>query len=257
MRKTLIATALLASFAASAPAMAEEAKAPYTLTGNFTLASEYLYRGIAQTNHKPAIQGGVDFAHESGIYLGTWGSNISWLSDANGGAVSAPIELDFYGGYKGAAGDFGYDVGLLQYYYPGTYPDGYTSPNTLEGYVAGSYKWITLKGSYSFTNLFGTKTPSGEKTNGSYYLDATATFPVAEGINLIGHVGYQNVKGFDDASYTDYKLGGTADALGLTFGLFYSGTNAKGDAGQFYRSPAPFDKDLGAGRVLLTVGKTL
>lgn len=253
MRKTLIATALIAGLAASASVRAEEAKAPYTLTGNFTLASEYIYRGIAQTNHKPAIQGGLDFAHESGIYLGTWASNISWLSDAGG--ISAPIEMDFYGGYKGAVGDFGYDVGLLQYYYPGTYPDGFTSPNTLEGYVAGSYKWITLKGSYAFTNLFGAKAPNGDKTSGSYYLEANGAVPVAEGVNLVAHVGYQSVKGFDDASYTDYKLGGTADALGLTFGLFYSGTNAKGDAGEFYHNA--FDKDLGAGRILFTVGKTL
>ncbi|QSI78620.1 TorF family putative porin [Niveibacterium microcysteis] len=250
---TTLPALIAAAVAAPGLARAEDAKAPYTLTGNVMLASEYLYRGIAQTNHKPAIQGGVDFAHESGIYLGTWASNISWLSDSGG--ISAPIETDFYGGYKGTAGDFGYDFGLLQYYYPGTYPDGFTSPNTLEGYVAGGYKWITLKGSYAFTNLFGAKAPNGDKTSGSYYLEANGSFPVAEGYNLIAHVGYQSVKGLDDASYTDYKLGGTADALGLTFGLFYSGTNAKGDVGEFYHNA--YDKDLGAGRVLFSVSKTL
>ena len=255
MRNSLIVTALLAGLAASGTAFAEEAKAPYTLTGNVALASEYIYRGISQTNHKPAVQGGFDFAHESGIYLGTWGSNISWLSDAGGGTVSAPIELDFYGGYKGAAGDFGYDIGGLYYYYPGSYPDGYTSPNTFEGYLGLSYSFLSFKASYAFTNLFGTKTPDGEKTDGSYYLDLTATYPVAPGYNLIGHVGYQGVKDFDDASYTDYKIGGTADAVGLTFGLFYSGTNAKGDTGEFYHNP--FDKDLGEGRVLFTISKTL
>ena len=50
---------------------------------------------------------------------------------ASGGSA----EIDFYGGYKGTVGAIGYDVGLLQYYYPGSYPSPYNSPNTLEGYL--------------------------------------------------------------------------------------------------------------------------
>ncbi|MEK7737008.1 MAG: TorF family putative porin [Pseudomonadota bacterium] len=78
----------------AAPAAAPAAPSPFV--GNFTLASEYLYRGIAQTRGKPAIQGGFDYAHPSGFYVGTWGSNISWLTDA--GASGASLELDIYGG---------------------------------------------------------------------------------------------------------------------------------------------------------------
>jgi uncharacterized protein (TIGR02001 family) len=263
MRKTPLALAFVGAFAVSSAALAEEVKAPapdYTLTGNVTLASEYLYRGIAQSNHKPAIQGGFDYAHASGVYLGTWASSISWLSDQSSAwpgssGVSAPLEMDVYGGYKGKAGDISYDVGVLEYYYPGKYPDGFTSPNTFEGYAAGTWKWLTVKGSYSFTNLFGAKAPNGDKTNGSYYLDATGVFDVGAGVNLTTHVGYQNVKGYDDASYTDWKLGVAKDAFGLSWGLSYIGTNAKGDAGQFYRNA--YDKNLGSGRVVLTVGKTL
>ena len=258
MRKTSTAAAFACAFAfaCSSAAYAEEAKAPapeYTLTGNATLASEYLYRGIAQSNHKPAIQGGFDYAHASGVYLGTWASSISWLSDS--ADISAPIEMDFYAGYKGSAGAFGYDVGVLEYYYPGKYPDGFTSPNTFEGYAAGPWKWFTVKGSYSFTNLFGAKTPDGDKTRGSYYLDATGVFDVGAGVNLTTHVGYQNVKGFSAASYTDWKLGVSKDLLGLSWGLAYVGTNAKGDAGEFYHSA--YGKDLGAARIVFTVGKTL
>ncbi|HMV17342.1 MAG TPA: TorF family putative porin, partial [Zoogloea sp.] len=77
MRKTVLASALLASFvAAPAVSFAEDAApAAPAFTSNVTLASEYIYRGIGQTNRKPAIQGGFDYAHSSGLYVGTWASN--------------------------------------------------------------------------------------------------------------------------------------------------------------------------------------
>ncbi|WP_231680270.1 TorF family putative porin, partial [Ralstonia pseudosolanacearum] len=58
------------------------------LTANVTLASQYRYRGLMQTNNKPAIQGGFDYAIPGGLlpegfYVGNWNSSISWLSDAN------------------------------------------------------------------------------------------------------------------------------------------------------------------------------
>ena len=112
MRKSLLALSAAATIGAPGFASAQQAATtpPYTFTGNVSLASEYLYRGIAQTRGKPAVQGGFDFAHSSGFYLGTWGSNISWISDSVPGA-SASMEWDVYGGYKGSfAKDFGYDV---------------------------------------------------------------------------------------------------------------------------------------------------
>ena len=255
---------LILVLAALSAGLASAEEANYTLTGNVSLASEYLYRGIAQTNHKPAVQGGFDFGHSSGAYAGVWGSNISWLSDAGAGRVSAPVELDLYGGYKAAFGDLSYDVGALYYYYPGNYPDGWVSPNTFEGYMGLGYKFLSFKTSYAFTDLFGAADPADARrkaaSRGSYYLDLSATYPLSESLKLLGHVGYQSVEGArgadgSTADYTDYKLGATKDALGMTLGLFYSGSNAKGGVGQFYRSA--FDKDLGAGRVQLTVSKTL
>ncbi|MFT4172763.1 MAG: TorF family putative porin [Rhodocyclaceae bacterium] len=257
MRKSIIAASLLSAFV-TVPAFAQEApKEPYTFTANVSLASEYTYRGIGQTNRKPAIQGGFDFAHESGVYVGTWASNVSWLSD-QGSAGATPIsnsmEWDFYGGYKMTAGPIGLDFGVLTYYYPGTYPNGFTSPNTTELYAAASWEWLTFKYSYALTNLFGAKTPDGGDTNGSAYYDLTASVPVGAGFNVIGHVGYQDVKDFSDASYTDWKLGVTKDFVGVSWGLSYIGTNAKGDEGQFYRNA--HGKDLGKDRIVLTATKT-
>ena len=108
MRKTVIASALLAAsvILPTIAHAADAAPAPeHTFTSNVTLASEYIYRGIGQTNRKPAVQGGVDYAHSSGVYLGAWGSNVSWLSDGSS-TVSNSLEMDFYGGFKNAGGDF-------------------------------------------------------------------------------------------------------------------------------------------------------
>lgn len=117
-RNTLAALALL-TLAAAAQASDAPAASDYALTANLTLASQYRYRGLMQTNNKPAIQGGFDLAHASGFYLGNWNSSISWLNDSNSD-VSAPVEMDFYGGYKAnLAQDVPLDVGVLQYYYPG------------------------------------------------------------------------------------------------------------------------------------------
>src|SRR4051794_14133352 len=116
-----------ATTAAAAPAPTPE----HTITGNVGLFSQYIFRGLTQTDRKPAVQGGFDYAHSSGFYAGTWASNISWLKEnastvVNGATVSGgtygeggSMEWDFYGGYKGTVGDFSYDLGTLYYWYPG------------------------------------------------------------------------------------------------------------------------------------------
>ena len=266
MKKTAIAIAVsgalltpFLSHAQTAPAAAPAAAAPATpppFTGNVTLASEYLYRGIAQTNGKPAIQGGFDYAHPSGFYIGTWGSSISWLGDIGPG-INASLELDIYGGYKNSfAEDWSYDVGVLTYNYPGTYPRGFTKPDTTEIYGQLGYKWLTAKYSYVVSDhIFGFTTPSGGKTNGSGYFDLTATYDLGDGWGVTGHGGRQTIKGFSQASYTDWKIGVTKDLGVCTVGLYYLDTDAKGGVGEPYRNA--FNRDLGQGRLLLTFTKTL
>ena len=68
----LPALAFAQAAAPAADAKPAEAKPPYTITGNFGLFSQYIFRGLGQTGRKPAAQGGFDFAHESGFYAGTW-----------------------------------------------------------------------------------------------------------------------------------------------------------------------------------------
>ena len=113
MKKTLLAALLATAFAApvmaqTAAAAPEAAPAP-ALTGNLGLFSSYRFRGIDQTYGKPALQGGFDYAHSSGLYVGNWNSNVQ----SGAGYLGGNLEMDFYGGYKHAFGDFGLDVGAI------------------------------------------------------------------------------------------------------------------------------------------------
>ncbi len=127
---------------------------PVAIAANTALASDYRFRGISQTNGKPAVQGGFDAALGS-FYLGTWASNVSWLADGGGGSVSNSLELDLYGGYKGSVGAVDYDVGGLFYYYPGTYPGDFNSPDTFEIYGQVAWQGLSLKYSHALTDVFG------------------------------------------------------------------------------------------------------
>jgi uncharacterized protein (TIGR02001 family) len=105
-----VATALsVASMAAAiAPAQAE-------LSGNIGVFSKYVLRGITNVpeNDGAAIQGGVDWAHDSGFYLGYWGSSLDYADEGS----ASGFENDFYGGFAGSVGDISYDIGLIYYYY--------------------------------------------------------------------------------------------------------------------------------------------
>ena len=208
------------SDAASAPAAASASP----LTANLTLASQYRYRGIMQTNNKPAIQGGFDYALPNGFYVGNWNSSISWLGDSNPN-VSAPIEMDFYGGYKTELmKDIPIDVGVLQYYYPGSYPDGYTRPHTTEAYAQIGYGPVAFKYSHAFSNLFGFA-----DSHHSQYFDLSGNFDTGFwGLTLNLHVGYQQVPHQAvRTSYADWKVGVTKDfGSGWTASLAYIDTNA-------------------------------
>jgi len=249
MRKTILSAAVTAALLAPALASAQTTPAPAptpALTGNVGLFSQYIFRGLTQTAGRPALQGGADYAHKSGFYMGTWMSNISWLSDF-GTYTESSLEWDFYGGYKGSiTGDLGYDVGLLQYYYPGRRLG--TSANTTEAYGALSWKWITGKFSYSITD----KTFGVLDSFGTWYLDLTATFPVTDKLSLVGHFGIQKFRGNGGvcaggaknntcASYEDYKAGATyALPDSWSIGAFYTGTSMNTTQKAFYTTPSSY-----------------
>ena len=241
MRKSLLSLAVLSTLAVPALSFADEAApvvapaaeaAPVnTVAYNVGLYSQYIFRGLTQTANKPAIQGGVDYTNISGFYLGTWASNVSWLEDAalgghTSGYKNSSLELDLYGGYRGAIKDVAYDVGLLQDVYPGTPNAGIARAETTEVYGALTYKWVTAKLSVAVSDkVFGIVNASG-----TYYADITANYPVTDTITATVHVGRQDYSGSgnDVNSYTDWKIGASkAFANGVTVGAYYTDTNAK------------------------------
>ena len=224
--KSKIVLALLATssaaFAQTAPAAPES-----TLGYNVGVVSEYRYRGLAQTKGDPALQGGVDYAHASGLYVGAWGSSIKWIKDA-GSDAKGPVELDLYGGYKFEAAGLAYDVGYLRYEYLGnTYSKtGGVNANTDEVYGAVTAGPATLKYSHAFSDLFGFT-----NSKGSTYWDLSATFDLGDGYSLVPHAGRQAVANNAAYSYTDIALTLNKDfGEGLVASVSAISTNGKGKA---------------------------
>ncbi|MBU3555571.1 TorF family putative porin [Polynucleobacter sp. UB-Piko-W3] len=236
----LAASSLLATTAFAQTAPAAEAPEASPITANVTVVNDYRYRGISQSNFKPAIQGGFDYAHESGVYIGNWNSSISWIGDAYGpnggnsgkgstiGQVSAPIEMDFYAGIKKEliGEGFASDLGVLQYYYPTSgipNTNGYfANPNTTEIYVAQNFTFGPVTGfakfSYAVSPLFG-----NINSTGSYYPDLTMNYDTGFwGLALNGHVGYQYVAGSQKAGTTNWQ--GTQYQSGSSTGAISNST---------------------------------
>ena len=261
---SLLSAAAHAQTTPAAPAAAAApAEAPASpLSFNIGAVSDYRYRGISQTRLQPALQGGADYAFASGLYVGTWMSNIKWIKDAGkvaGADVgSAPIEWDFYGGYKGEiAKDFTYDVGALVYYYPSQHlgaAAGFVNADTAEIYAALTYSIVTVKYSHSVTTLFGFV-----DSRNSGYVEAVANIDLGNGFTVAPHIGYQKVASNGSFSYTDYSVTGAKDfGNGWAVSLAAIGTSTKTVAadpnGFAYFSPD--GKNLGRSTVVLGVKKT-
>ena len=256
---------------AQAPAAVDTVQSPHSLTGSLTLVSDYRFRGLSQTYKGPAVQGGFDYSHSSGLYLGNWNSNVAGQIYTGGSG----IEMDVYGGYKRSFGNFGFDVGYLYYLYPKaefqSAGDGNKSFDNQETYLGGSWKWISLKYSLAVSEYFGlgsTQVNGGywaNKNDGSLlpdrggsksssYLDLTANVPAGENLTIGGHVGRVKVKNYGVLDYTDWKLGATYNLTGWLLAASYVDTNASRD--WYYTGGSKGTKDSGTGGVVVSIGRT-
>lgn len=243
MRNTVLAIAVAATVAVPGLASAQ-ATSPHSVAGNMSIVSDYRFRGISQTFAQPGIQGGIDYSHASGFYLGNWNSNVSGNTFVDG-----TIEMDVYGGYKFGAGPVTLDVGLLQYVYPGAKSAG-AKYDTLEAYIGASWKWFTLKYSSTLDDYFGVA-----NSDGSGYLDLSASYEIAPKLTLVGHVGQQKVKNSSALDYVDYKIGITYDLNGWALGLAYIDTDVSTAT---YTLPTVGGKseDLAKGTMVFSVSKS-
>lgn len=214
MMGTLIGAATLASPAAFAGA-----------TGNVGAFSEYMFRGVSQ-GAGAAVQGGLDYAHDSGFYAGTWVSNIGF-----GGAGSNSAEVDGYAGFAGKVGGLGFDIGALYYWYSEE-DEVAAELNTFEIYGGVSFGPVGVKYYYSDeANFF---IGDGEAEDAGYLL-GTFALPITDSLNFTASAGLYSgdeIERFtgDDDSYVDYSVG-LAKSVdgGMTFTLQLIATDLEGE----------------------------
>ena len=189
------------------------------ISANVSLANDYIWRGVSQTNEKAAISGGFDYSHSLNdslsLYVGTWSSNVD--PTFFGGTHSPSTELDLYTGLSGTAGDFTYDAGWLRYFYPGG-----SANATTEWKLGGGWKWFGATYYYS-NDWFGTH-------NDSSRIEGTFDYDLPYEIALSAAIGNNygdGTEAFFSDSYVDWKLGVSKTMLGVDWGLAYTDTDIK------------------------------
>ncbi len=223
--KAALASTVLFAGLAAAPAFADEAS-PITITGSAALTSEYRLRGISQTDRDPAIQAGITVTHSSGLYVGTWGSNLS----GSGSFGGDNLEIDVLAGYTKAVGPVTLDGGVVYYVYPGA--NGVTPGVNFDyfelyGSVAGKVGPLNAKlGTFWAPSQKDIASVAAKGHNIWVYTDWG--LPV-EGtpLTLKAHLGYSSgnsgyTKGLD---VLDYGFGADLTYKNLTLNLSYVGTD--------------------------------
>lgn len=219
--KTLSAMCLAATsvFAASSAMAWESEDGAHSTSANVGLFSDYLFRGISFSDDKPAIQGGFDYAHASGLYAGTWASNLSIDDETN-------IEIDVYAGFANEFGEsgIGYDLGVVRYMYPGTENDEELDYNEYYGGLSYSYFSATVFYTSDWVN-------TGED---EIYYKLGFDYDLPYGLALSAHYGYTDSDRNDgdpakSDSYSDYGIGLTKGFAGLDWSVGYYGTDSDGE----------------------------
>ena len=207
------------------PALADDTAPPkaVTVTGSASILSQYRFRGLAQSDNKPVVQGTFTVSHESGFYVGTWGSSAS--------AGNAPIniggtEIDVYGGYTHALGASGVtvDTGVYGYLYPGA-----TNGNYVEVYgsLAKTFGPATAKAGVYYAppqRVFNFNFTSPTRHNVYVFGELSGGLPGTP-LSVHTHLGHTG-GGFDwGKPYFDYVAGVTYKYNALAFDVSLVGTD--------------------------------
>lgn len=186
------------------------------VSGNVAVVSNYLFRGVTQTDDGAAVQGGFDFEHQSGFYSGTWLSNVDF-----GGKEDA--EVDLYAGYRGEFGDSGlsWDVGTIYYLFPGGGDLDYG-----EAYFGLGYGLLSASVAYTY---WGEISGAAAFDTGDLYYNLALDLPIElERFTFSAFAGYYdfdedgNPAAGDELSYAHWGLGANRDlgefgSLGITY----------------------------------------
>lgn len=188
------------------------------VTGNLGLTSDYRFRGVSQTQNAPAVQGGIDFNHKSGFYVGNWNSSVSSQMYTNG----AGVESDLYAGFKKDFLGFTIDVGSYNYFYPRATNGTSTDFDTNEIFVGASKGPVSVKYSHSLSNYFGTV---NSKNSGYYQIDVRQ--PLVGKLDAVAHVGRTDVNNNSNLNNTDWNVGAVYNLQGWDIaGKYYTNSNS-------------------------------
>lgn len=183
------------------------AHAGVSFTG--TVVSDYLFRGVSQTDNSPAIQLSVDYEHQSGLFAGVWGSNVDF-NDA------ADAEIDFLIGY---AGDINSSVSFDLSYVYYTYT-GYSSSEEID------YSEIIANGYFNdFTFTYGFAPDYAQTDDASHYISAAYAYGLPEEISLTMQLGYSFGDAFDKAEYIDYSVIASKEIQGVEISVGLTNTD--------------------------------
>lgn len=200
------------------PAFAEDQVTPdLKFSANVGFVTEYSFRGIAQSNEGPAVQGGFDVEHSSGLYAGVWGSNV----DFNDGD-EASMELDVFGGYAGSYENFNYDLGVLYYAYPGADSSLDYDYMELSASVGYDFKVVSVAAAFNYS-------PENFADSGdAEYYALSFEAPLPYDISFNGHIGHQDIDdedAFGVEDYNDWSLGVGYNLKGFDLSVQYVDTD--------------------------------
>jgi uncharacterized protein (TIGR02001 family) len=223
MRKSIIGLSAVSLLALATPAFAEDEMPAIKITGSAALVSDYRFRGFSQSGENAAVQGSININHESGFYVGTWASSISFAGNT---------EIDLYAGYtKAVAPGVTVDVGLLYYLYPkkGGGPTDFFEPYVnLTGAIGPATVKVGVNYAWSQSAL-------SDKSAIYFHAEPSIAIPNTP-LSLDAHVGYAVSDAFPggygaDHHVWDYSIGGAIAYKNLSFGVHYVDTDE-----QRYRS---------------------
>jgi uncharacterized protein (TIGR02001 family) len=224
MRKQLIivgATILTLPSIVSAESALSGLDLPGEFSANVALVSEYSFRGIAQSDEGPAIQGGIDWSNDlgngAGIYLGTWGSNIDFNDSSE-----ASSEFDFYGGLTYGIENWSFDIGAIYYAYPNTSDSLDYDFWEIQAAIGYDFNVAALTASINYSpDNFGA---SGD----AQYYKLAADIPLPHDFSLSTHIGRQAIEKnsvFGVPDYTDWSIGLGYTVEGFDLALQYIDTD--------------------------------
>ncbi|MFC7332353.1 TorF family putative porin [Rhodocista pekingensis] len=215
MSRLFATTAAAALLFGAAAAQAQDA--PFTITGSAALTTDYVFRGISQTDEGVAAQAGLNLETNYGVFAGIWGSNV----DFNDGD-EASAELDYFIGYTNTIGNFGYTAQVLYYTYPGADSDldyNYWEVGLNLEYTIGKF---TPKASvYYSPEYFG-------NTGEAWYISGGLAAAVTDNLGVDVNVGLQTGEAWND-DVVDWSFGVTTSHFGLDFALRYHDTDQNAD----------------------------